>query len=197
MSNGLQTFWILSRGAGIAAIVLAGLSVSVGLLSGREMPFARLRKALELRPFHEALSIATIILVAAHGLLLIGDQWLDPGVIGISVPFVMDYQPFWTGIGIIAGYGLILLGLSYYLRKWIGPSRWRVAHRFISLFWLLGLAHTFGAGTDVGEVWLWLPVAISSIPALGLLAYRIFGTRKPRKVGGGNRSGKAVTSTGD
>ncbi len=194
MSSGLQIFWILSRGAGIAAIVLAGLSVSVGLLSGRDMPFARLRRSLELKPVHEALSIATIMLVAAHGLLLIGDPWLDPGVVGISVPFVMDYQPLWTGIGIIAGYGLILLGLSYYVRKWIGPARWRVAHRFIALFWLLGLAHTFGAGTDVGEVWLWLPVAISSIPALGLLAYRIFGTRKPRKVSRGRASGGAVAA---
>ena len=194
MSSGLQIFWILSRGAGIAAIVMAGLSVSVGLLSGRDMPFARLRKTLELRPVHEALSIATIILVAAHGLLLIGDPWLDPGVVGISIPFVMDYQPLWTGIGIIAGYGLILLGLSYYVRKWIGPARWRVAHRFIALFWLLGLAHTFGAGTDVGEVWLWLPVAISSIPALGLLAYRMFGTRKPRKVSGGRPGGRTVAA---
>ena len=133
MSNGLHIFWILSRGAGIAAIVLAGLSVSAGLLAGRNMPFARLRKTLELRPVHEALSMATIILIAAHGLLLIGDPWLDPGVVGISVPFVMDYQPFWTGVGIIAGYGMILLGLSYYVRKWIGPNRWRVAHRFIAL----------------------------------------------------------------
>ena len=197
MSNGLHLFWVLGRGAGIAAIVLAGFSVSAGLLAGRNMPFARLRKTLELRPVHEALSMATIILIAAHGLLLIGDPWLDPGLVGVSVPFVMDYQPFWTGVGIIAGYGMILLGLSYYARKWIGPNRWRVAHRFIALFWLLGLAHTFGAGTDIGEVWLWLPVALSSLPALALLVYRMVGTRKPRGAGGGPASGTALAAAQD
>lgn len=173
MSNGIHVFWILSRGAGVAAIVLAGLSVTVGLLGGRDMPFARLRKSLELRPVHEALSMATIALVAAHGLLLLGDPWLQPGLAGISIPFVISYQPFWTGLGVIAGYGLAILGLSYYARKWIGPSRWRVAHRFIAVFWLLGLVHTFGAGTDAGEAWLWIPVALTSAPALTLLLRRL------------------------
>jgi len=175
MSNGIHIFWVLSRGTGIAAILFAGLSVSAGLLSGREMPFARLRKAIELKPLHEALSLATIVLVLVHGLLLLGDSWLKPGLAGISIPFVMDYRSFWTGIGIIAGYGLIALGLSYYLRRWIGPARWRVAHRFIAIFWLMGLVHTFGAGTDAGQIWLWLPVALTSGPALVLLAMRLGG----------------------
>lgn len=186
MSNGIHIFWILSRGAGVAAIVLAGLSVTAGLLSGRDMPFARLKKSLELRPVHEALSMATIALVAAHGLLLLGDPWLHPGLAGISIPFVMSYQPFWTGLGIIAGYGLAILGLSYYARKWIGPSRWRVAHRFIAVFWLLGLIHTFGAGTDAGEAWLWVPVALTSAPALALLIYRL---AKSGRAGAGRRHG--------
>lgn len=173
MSNGIHIFWILSRGAGIAAMVLAGLSVAVGLMSGRDMPFARLKKSLELRPVHEALSMTTIALVAAHGLLLLGDPWLQPGLTGISIPFAMSYQPFWTGLGIIAGYGLVTLGLSYYARKWVGPSRWRVAHRFIAVFWLLGLVHTFGAGTDATQPWLWVPVAFASGPALALLIVRL------------------------
>ena len=73
MGNGIHIFWVLSRGAGIAAILFAGLSVTVGLLSSRGMPFPNLRKNFELRPLHEALSMATILLVAAHGLLLLGD----------------------------------------------------------------------------------------------------------------------------
>ena len=181
MSSGIHIFWVLSRGAGVAAIVFAGLSVTAGLLSGREMPFARLRKTIELRPVHEALSMATILLVLAHGLILLGDPWLKPGLTGISIPFVMSYQPFWTGLGIIAGYGLAILGLSYYLRSWIGPARWRVAHRFIAIFWLMGLVHTFGAGTDAGEAWLWLPVALTSGPAIILLVMRLTGTGRHKR----------------
>lgn len=179
MSNGIHIFWILSRGTGIAAILLAGLSVTAGLLSGRQMPFKGLRKSIEMKTVHEALSIATIALVGVHGLLFLGDPWLAPGISGISVPFAMSYRPFWTGLGIIAGYGLAFLGLSYYLRKWIGPARWRTAHRFIAVFWLLGLVHVFGAGTDAGEPWLLIPVALTSGPALVLLAIRTFGSRSP------------------
>lgn len=184
MGSGIHIFWILSRGAGIAAILFAGISVTVGLLSGRGMPFPNLRKHFELKPLHEALSMATIVLVAAHGLLLLGDPWLKPGLTGISVPFVMSYRSFWTGIGIIAGYGLVLLGLSYYLRRWIGPARWRTAHRFIAIFWLLGLIHTFGSGTDATQPWVWIPVALCSAPAVALLFIRMKNVREAQASAG-------------
>lgn len=175
--TGTHVFWILSRGTGIAAIMLASLSVIAGLLAGRGRPL-KLGRFGEFKPLHEALSVATIVMVTAHGLLLLGDPWLKPGLTGITVPFQMAFQPFWTGVGIIAGYGLILLGLSYYVRRWIGVARWRVAHRFVAVFWILGLFHTFGAGTDAGELWLQVPVAATAIPALVLLGMR-FGVKKP------------------
>lgn len=164
---GSQIFWMLGRGTGVAAIVLAGLSVTFGLLAGRDRPL-RLKSLTEKKEFHEALSMATIVAIIAHGLFLFLDPWLSAGVSGL-IPFTMDYRPFFSGLGIIAGYGMVLLGLSYYARKWIGASRWRIAHRFVALFWILGLVHTFGAGTDAGELWLQIPVALTSIPALVLL----------------------------
>lgn len=54
----------------------------------------KLGKFGEIKPLHEALSLATIVLVVAHGLLLIGDSWLNPGLSGIAIPFTMDYRPF-------------------------------------------------------------------------------------------------------
>lgn len=172
---GTQLFWDLSRGTGIAAMVLAGLSVTTGLLASRARP-VRLKKLTEKKELHEALSMATIVAVIAHAVLLLFDPWLNAGVSGIAVPFVLDYRPFFTGIGIIAGYGLIVLGLSYYVRTWIGVNRWRAAHRFTSAFWVLGLVHTFGAGTDADQLWLLIPVFITSAPAFVLLAMRLFGS---------------------
>lgn len=172
MSNGIHIFWILSRAAGISAIVLASFSVFAGLLAGRGRPI-KIKRFGEMKPLHEALSLATILLVVSHGLLLLADSWLRPGLAGIAIPFQMSYRPFWTGIGIIAGYGLIVLGLTFYLRRWIGPSRWRVAHRFIAVFWILGIFHTFGAGTDAGQLWLQALVAVTALPALVLLGMRL------------------------
>jgi sulfoxide reductase heme-binding subunit YedZ len=170
--NGIHIWWALSRGCGIAAILLAGISVIAGLLAGRGRPF-KLPGFTDTKPLHEAFSVATMVLIFGHGALLLADPWLSPGIAGIAVPFQLSYRSFWTGIGIIAGWGIILLSLSYYVRRWIGPNHWRIAHRFVAVFWILGIFHTFGAGTDAGQLWLQIPVAATTLPALVMLGMRL------------------------
>ena len=174
-----QIYWMIGRGTGVAAMILAGLSVTAGLLAGRSKPI-RLKGITEKKELHEALSWATIVAIIAHMVFLALDPWLKAGVAGVLIPFNMDYRPFFSGIGVIAAWGLIVLGLSYYARKWIGVSRWRTAHRFTALFWIFGLVHTFGAGTDAGQPWLWIPVALTSAPAVILLVMSL-AKRKPGK----------------
>ncbi len=148
-----------------SAAVLAGLLQSGGVV--------RLRKrGPELRALHEALSLATIVAIAIHGVSLLGDSWLNPGLAGVTIPFAGSYRTFFTGIGIVAGYGLTGLGLSYYLRKHIGPARWRSVHRLTALFWVAGIAHSLGSGTDAGTWWFLGLTAATCGPALMLLIYR-------------------------
>jgi methionine sulfoxide reductase heme-binding subunit len=167
-SVGPHIFWITSRAAGIAALVLSSAAVGAGLLiSGRGSP----RKGLggDAKALHEALSLATLVAIAIHGAALLGDHFMHPTVLDISVPFTGGYRPFWTGIGVAAGWALAALGLSYYARGWIGQSRWRSLHRFTAVFWVLGIAHSIGSGTDAGQPWFLIVVAVSAIPALILL----------------------------
>ena len=56
-------------------------------------------------------------------------------------------------IGIIAGWGMVLLGLSYYVRERIGVARWKILHRFTALAWILGIVHCLGEGSDAGRTW--------------------------------------------
>jgi DMSO/TMAO reductase YedYZ heme-binding membrane subunit len=76
-------------------------------------------------------------------------------------------------IGIVGGWMMVLLGLSYYARGRIGPQRWRMLHRFTALAWILGVAHTLGEGTDAGQPWFLLAVAAVAIPAAVLLVIRM------------------------
>jgi sulfoxide reductase heme-binding subunit YedZ len=170
-------FWITSRAAGIVALVLASLAVSLGLLMSTKL----LRKrGPDLIAVHEVLSLATMAAIVVHGVTLIGDKYLHPSIADIAVPFLGSYKTAWTSIGIIGGWGMILLGLSYYARRRIGAARWRKLHRFTALAWLLGLGHALGEGTDAGQVWFLAMIAIVAIPALGLLAARMSGRgRKP------------------
>jgi sulfoxide reductase heme-binding subunit YedZ len=169
MTASHHLFWITSRAAGTAALLLASASVLLGLMmsSTRRTPNKR-----DLRTLHEALSLSALAMVGLHGASLLGDAYLNPGITGIVVPFVGKYRPLWTGIGILAGYALAALGLSYYFRDRIGASRWKRLHRLTAVFWLLAVAHTIGAGSDAAEPWFLLIGAAVVIPAAVLLVLR-------------------------
>jgi methionine sulfoxide reductase heme-binding subunit len=172
-------FWITSRAAGIVALVLASLAVSLGLV----MSLKLLRKrGPDLLAVHEILSLSAIVAIVVHGAALLGDGFLHPSIVDITVPFASSYKTFWTSLGIVAGWGLIVLGLSYYARKLIGSVRWRKLHRFTALLWLVGLAHSLGEGTDAGQVWFLAMIALVAVPALALLVTRWLGDNRSPKL---------------
>jgi sulfoxide reductase heme-binding subunit YedZ len=163
-------FWITSRAAGFAALVLASLAVSAGLLMSTKLLKGRTG---ELRTGHDTLALGTIVAIAVHGVALLGDQFLHPSIADIAIPFVSTYKTVWTSLGIVGGWGLALLGLSYYARRYVGAARWRKLHRFTALAWLAGLVHALGEGTDAGQLWFLAMIALVAIPALALLLTRL------------------------
>jgi sulfoxide reductase heme-binding subunit YedZ len=165
-------FWLTSRAAGFVALILASLAVSLGLLMSTKL---LRRRGPDLLVTHEILSLAAIAALVVHGVALLGDGYLHPSIADISVPFASSYKTVWTSVGIVGGWGLIVLGLSYYARRRIGAARWRKLHRFSALAWLAGLAHALGEGTDAGQAWFLAMIALVSVPALILLAARLSG----------------------
>jgi len=162
-------FWITSRAAGIVSLVLASLAVSAGLVMSLRMMRAR---RPDLVVLHEVLSLGTLAALAVHGLALLGDHFLSPTLADIALPFAWSYQTLWTSIGIIGGWALIILGVSYYARHAIGANRWRKLHRFTALAWIAGVVHTLGEGTDAGQMWFLAMLAVVAVPAIVLLAVR-------------------------
>ena len=160
-------WWLASRSAGVVAYLLLSASVVLGLaMALRLVPP---RSAAVLRTAHERIALIALGAVAAHGLLLLGDGFLRPGLSGILVPFAMDYRPVWTGIGILAGYLAAGLSLSYYARRRLGARRWRTAHRLIPVAWAMAAVHVIGAGSDAGSLWLQIPLALTIALVLTLV----------------------------
>ena len=169
-------FWITSRAAGSAALVLSSVGVSLGLLMGGKLVRGR---GLELRGAHETIAIATLVAIAVHAVTLLGDSFMHPSVADVAVPFVSGYKTAWTTIGILAGWSTLLLGLSFYARKRIGQRRWRAVHRFTVLAWWLGVIHSLGEGTDSGQAWFLVMTAIVVVPAIALFLARMSGFKRP------------------
>jgi sulfoxide reductase heme-binding subunit YedZ len=118
-----------------------------------------------------------MVALAVHALALLGDTYLRPTLLDVTVPFVLSYKVVPTSIGIIAGWGLVALGLSYYLRTKIGYKRWKAIHGFTVLAWIGGLVHTFTEGTDAGQLWFIALILATAAPALVLLAVRLSARR--------------------
>ena len=165
-------FWITSRAAGTAALLLSSLAVCVGLLFGGKLVKGR----PDLRHLHEALSLATIVALVVHAVALLGDSYLRPSIADIAIPFVSGYMRLWTTVGIVARLGHDRPRPLLLRADRIGQQRWKKLHRLTALAWLAGLAHSFGEGTDAGETWFIVATAIVVVPAFVLLIVRHLGT---------------------
>ena len=170
---------LASRASGIVALVLISLSVGLGLaVAGRVSRDPKLRRAMI--AVHEHAALAALIAIAVHGITLLGDRWLHPGPIGITVPFAMDHEPLYTGLGIVGGYLAAALGLSFYARKRIGTKRWRTLHRLTIAVYVLSVVHTLGSGSDASTPWMRAALVLSASPILFLLVMRALPAPKGR-----------------
>src|SRR5688572_6585216 len=95
-------WWLASRASGLIALGLITLSVLIGLLMATGL-WRRPGVTQKLVAIHEHASLAGLVAIAIHGITLLGDHWLDPGIVGITVPFTIEHEPVFVGMGIIGG----------------------------------------------------------------------------------------------
>jgi sulfoxide reductase heme-binding subunit YedZ len=172
-----HVWWLVSRASGIVALVLITASVALGLTMASKVVTARGVRPLLAR-VHEQTALAGLNAIAVHGITLLGDAWLNPGLTGVLVPFTMGLEPAYTGLGTIAGYLALALGVSFYARRRIGAKLWRRAHRATVVVYVLALVHTLGAGTDAGSTWLRAFMLSTAAPIAVLFALRVRPVRK-------------------
>jgi methionine sulfoxide reductase heme-binding subunit len=172
-----HTWWLASRAAGIVALLLVSASVLIGLaMASGLLCKPGIKRAL--LPFHEHTALAGLVAIGVHGVTLLGDAWLRPGVAGIAIPFVIGYRTVYVALGILAGYLAALLGLSFYARRRIGVRLWRRLHKATVLVYAMGLVHTLGAGTDASTTWLRAVMLATAVPIVGLFALRVARSRR-------------------
>ena len=146
------TFWLLARATGIAAYVLLTVSVLAGLLV-KSRPFGTKIKPAIAVDIHRTLAVLSITALAGHGLALVLDHTVEIGVLALLVPGTAPYRAFWTGLGVIAGELMLLVWVSFGLRKRIGMRNWRRLHWTTYGAFAGATAHGVMAGTDSSSPW--------------------------------------------
>ncbi len=165
-------WWLTARAAGLLALGLVSLAVVIGLLMSTKTVRRPGAKKTLVR-LHEHLAIAGLLTITLHGLSLLGDRWLHPGLSQLAIPFTLSYRPLFTGLGVVGGYLAALFTLSFYVRRRIGTRLWRRLHRATVLVWVIGVIHALGAGSDASTTWMRAFLLITGIPILYLTVLRI------------------------
>ncbi len=166
-----KVFWDLARSAGIAAYLLMWLSVVFGLVITNRM--ARLwlggPSTVDLHQFTSLLGMGFALF---HGLILLGDSYMNFNLLQIALPFTtFNYSPFWVGLGQIAFYLMLPVTFSFYLRRRLGPTMWRTIHYATFIIFAFITVHGMLAGTDaMALVGMY---AMTTISVFFLTIYRV------------------------
>lgn len=185
-------WWLVSKASGILAIGSVSFAVLIGLTMSTKSVKRRGAKKTLLR-LHEHLALVGLAAISIHGLSLLGDHWLKPGLSGITIPFAMSYRPLFTGLGIVSGYLAALLGLSFYVRRRIGAKLWRRLHRATAIVWVLSVIHTLGAGSDASAPWLRALLLITGVPIVYLIVLRVLQSASGRQSASGSRAAQRLS----
>lgn len=165
------TVWVLLRAAGIGSYLMLFLSVAGGLVA-TTAPFGRRVAKASAAAFHQAAGAVGLVLLAVHlgGLLVHRYVRFDP--LDLVVPLRAGYRPVALALGIGAMDAAVLVTAASYLRRRIGPARWRATHLLAVPAFTAALLHGLFAGTDTVRPAMWWTYVVTGAAVVFLLLVR-------------------------
>lgn len=163
--------WLVIRGSGIAAFAMLSAACIWGLLVSTKT-LSSFVKAKPLTWFHESLGLGALLATAVHvGVLSVHDflpfSWSE-----ILIPGSSSWRPLAVALGTTAMYGLLVVSLSFYFRRWVGQKAWRYLHFGSFGVFAAALLHGILAGTDRSGLVLGLYAGATAVVVV-LLAQRV------------------------
>ena len=146
------TAWYVMRASGIVAYLLLTVVAVVGLaMSGRvRLPWPR----FAVEDVHRFGGLLIGVFVGIHVLTVAIHTYIPFSIGELVVPFMSDYRPLWTALGIVAAELLLALAVTNRLRRSMPHRIWRNLHRLNLVVWVAATAHGLGSGSDRGSAWL-------------------------------------------
>ena len=176
-----KAFWYLSRGTAFVSMSLLWISMAFGLTITNKM--ARLWPGAPTAfAIHEFVSLLGIAFAMFHGLILLGDHFINFTFAQVAIPFASSgFKPLWVGLGQIGFYVWAIVAFSFYIRGSIGQKTWRALHFASFLTYVAALVHGLMSGTDTSTLWAQWYYWISGSSLLFLLMYRVIASFSPSR----------------
>lgn len=175
---GTKAYWFISRSSGVVAYVLITLGILWGLVQSGSLFRSRISPVLALG-MHSYLNWIGLGLAGLHGVILIGDGYIQIDLARVFTPFISSYRPIPVGLGIIAFYLMLLLSLSFYARNHLGQKNFRLLHYASFAVFVMVTLHSLLAGTDSGPLgWLY---GLSLVAVTSLTVLRVVNSRRMKK----------------
>ncbi len=164
--------WHLIRSAGITAYILLTISVLWGLALSSRIVKDWSPGVLSLL-MHSTISWLALALGLIHALLLMVDKYFSYQVSDLFVPFTGPYRPIAVGLGTLAFWILLVVTLSFSVKRFTGYRIWKFIHFGSYFAFMLVTAHGLLAGTDAEHLGFRAWVSLGVVLVLVLLGLRV------------------------
>lgn len=179
IASGMPVAWLIARAAGLVALGLLTMSVTLGLAMSTKLLSPKRQKGLF--EVHQALIWTALAMLVLHAGALVLDPVMHFGVLNVLVPGMAPWRPVTVAAGIVAGWLMLALALSFRIRRRIGQRRWRLFHYGSFGAFAIALWHGLTAGTDLKGTPGLVIAAGFAAPVLWLTFARILMPRPERR----------------
>jgi len=161
------TLWYLTRMAAVSAYIVLTISALLGMLRGVARGAGEHLSWIT-DELHQVLATVFGGLTLLHLVTLYFHTFIPFTLLNFLVPGNQPYRPFAVDMGVLGFYGLVLVLVSSWLRRWIPYRIWRRVHYMSFVIFVLVTVHGLAAGSDAGEPWM-RAVYVGSSAAVGFL----------------------------
>ena len=126
VAAGMPVAWLIARAAGLVAFAFLTVSVTLGLMMSTRLLKPKLQK--DLLGWHQTLIWTGLSMLVLHGGAILFDPVMRFGPAAVIVPGTAPWRPITVAAGIVAGYLMLALALSFRVRRRISQRRWRLLH---------------------------------------------------------------------
>ncbi|MEO3938432.1 ferric reductase-like transmembrane domain-containing protein [Dermatophilaceae bacterium Soc4.6] len=142
-----ELLWYVSRGTGVASIVLLTAVLVLGMLTASRRPPAGIRSAVVMG-LHRSLALGSTVFLFLHIATAIAETYVSIDLVSAVVPFTSGYERAWVGLGTLGVDIVATLVVTSLLRHRMPERIWRGVHLLAFAFWPMALVHGLTLGTS-------------------------------------------------